>query len=338
VRREWTDAIKNRRWDELERLAKWEPDQQLCDTVAELEKGIEEKQDRRALRKILWILEKAGFIPSPDNAHSEDPGSRETLQVGFIMSADADGNTPITYGKESNSRFHWLTAYVHEVRGVVRAGTETMSMADATGRIETLRTVQRPPFLSGEIDPGFALWRIKRALARNKPGTVSEAIAFWRSVIDRAHEMPHPAESLKAAKAKPSEMSEDVLLMDATMSWRIELGAATPIMDAMYEAQTAHKDDGPEAQREAVKAAGMEARKQVVTESVIDDHHARLMDLTMLLHQREDPTFGKVLAAAHDLRKRGAESDYAKGLVDKTVVIYVEAMKRTDQSTGSMKQ
>ena len=122
MRREWADAIKNRRWDELERLAKWEPDQQLCDTIAELERGIAEKPDRKALRKILFMLAKAGFTPVPAESAevSMAPGGIP-LAAAFMMSADATGDTPVTYGVESGSRFKWITAYVHESRGIRRA-------------------------------------------------------------------------------------------------------------------------------------------------------------------------------------------------------------------------
>lgn len=331
MRREWTDAVKNRRWDELERLAKWEPDQQLCDTVAELERGIEDKPDRKALRKILFVLAKAGFAPAPveELPHGTTPES-QPLEVAFMMSADASGDTPVTYGTRRGGKFKWITAYIHETKGVRRASEETMAVEDGIKRAETLRKSSAPPFLSAEVDPAFALSRIKAAVAKNRPGTIPEAIAFWRSAIDRAVESPHPSKNLKAAKTKPSERAEDVLLMEPTMSWRIELGAATPIMERMYEAQQASKDLEEAAQKEAVREAGVQARKGVLTPEVISDHSMRLRDLAHIMHLKGDEAFGKVLAAAEELEKKGADSEYAKGLVDKTVVIYVETMKRAD--------
>jgi hypothetical protein len=335
MRREWTDAIKNRRWDELERLAKWEPDQQLCDTIAELERGIADKPDRKALRKILFVLAKAGFTPAGiDEETTSEATPAKPLEAAFMMSADATGDTPITYGLESGGKFKWLTAYVNEAKGVRRASEDTMSVEDGKKRIELLRKASAPPFLSAEIDPAFALSRIKAALAKNRPGTVPEAIAFWRSTIDRAAEVPHPSMQLKAAKTKPSERAEDVLLMDTTMSWRIELGAATPIMERMYEAQQTAKDLGEDAQKEAVREAGIQARKEVLTTEIIAEHAMRLRDLAYLMHLKGDKDFGKVLAAAEELEKKGAESEYAKGLVDKTVVIYVETMKRADKAAS----
>jgi hypothetical protein len=335
MRREWADAIKNRRWDELERLAKWEPDQQLCDTIAEIERGIAEKPDRKALRKILFVLAKAGLSPAPiDSAEIAEEPAGKPLEAAFMMSADASGDTPITYGVEAGNRFKWITAYVHQSRGIRRASEESMSLDDGRRRIEMLRKSSAPPFLSAEIDPGFALWRIRAALAKNRPGTIPDSIAFWRSAIDRASEVPHPSKALKASKTKPSERAEDVLLMEPTMSWRIELGAATPIMERMYEAQQASKDLGEESQKEKVREAGVEARREVLTDDMISDHIMRLQDLAFLMNLKGDEGYGKVLAAAQELEKKGPDSEYAKGLVDKTVVIYVETMKRADRAAG----
>jgi hypothetical protein len=334
MRREWIEPIKHRRWDEFERLSKWEPDQLLCDTIAELERGLTEKADRKALRKILWILDKAGFTPTP---LEEASAANETASVeaAFMMSADAMGDTPITYGMPASGRFRWLTAYVHETKGITRASDETMSLEEAEKRRERLREASRPPYLSAEIEPGFALWRIKRALAKNRPGTIPEAIAFWRSAIDKATEVAHPSAKLKATKTKASERAEDILLMDSTLSWRIELGAATPILEKMYEAQNASKELDEEAQKTAVREAGVEARKTVLTPEVLAEHVMRLRDLAYLMHLKGDEGFGKVLSSAAELEKLGTDSEYAKGLIDKTVVVYVEAMKRGDAQAGN---
>ncbi len=330
MRREWQDAIDNRRWDEFERLIKWEPEQELCDTLALVADELTDKADRKAIKRLLWQLEKVGLRPmeKPEEAAAE---TKAPLEVAFMMSADAIGDTPITYGVESGGKFRWMTAYVHEVHGIRRASDETMSLEAAQERINLLKLASSPPYLSGSLEPKFALWRIKRALAKNKPGTVPPAIAFWRSIIDKATELTHPSKELKAGKTKASERAEDVLLMESTLSWRIELGAATPIMEAMYMAQEANKDADEDKKSLAVKEAGVEARKAVLTEEILAEHAMRLRDLAYLMNQRGDETFSKILASAEELEKKGVDSEYAKGLVDKTVVIYVETMKRAEE-------
>ena len=332
MRREWAATIKNRRWDEFEKLAKTEPDQLLCDTVAELERGFTEKADRRALKKVLWLLEKAGYTPAEIEGDAATPTARAGLEAAFMLSADARGDTPLTYGFEDKGRVRWLTAYINEARGLTHASEESMTPEEGENRLKVLRISQAPPYLSVEIEPKYALSRLKRALAQNKPGTVPAAIAYWRSTLEKAEDLPHPSLELKAGKTKPKERSEDILLMDSTLSWRLELGAATPILERMYEAQQANKEASEEVKTEATKAAGAEARKEVVTPEVVADHAMRLRDLAFLMHRLGDENHGKVLAAAEELEKKGPESEYAKGLVDKTVVILVETMRKNDKS------
>ncbi len=332
MRKEWIEAIKHRRWDEFERLSKWEPEQLLCDTIAELGRGFTDKADRKALKKILWILDKAGFRPTSVNeAEPTDVTKAEPIQVGFMMSADAMGDTPITFGMQQGIKFRWLTAYVHETRGITRASDDSMSIEEGQKRIDRLRTAEALPFLSGEIEPQFALWRIKRALAKNRPGTIPEALAYWRTVVDKANVAKHPADSLKAAKSKAVDRSENILLMDCTLSWRIELGAATPVLESMYQAQQANQGADEEAQSAAIKEAGAQARKAIFTTDLQAEHVMRLRDLAFLMNQKGDEKFGLVLSAADELEKKGIDSEYAKGLVDKTVVVYVETMKRSDK-------
>lgn len=332
MRREWAAFIKNRRWEEFEKLAKTEPDQILCDTVAELEKGFTEKADRKALKKVLWILEKEGFTPNEVEETASEAPAPALLTAAFMLSADSRGDTPITYGSEDKGRVRWLTAYVNETKGITRASEDSMSSAEGHARLQLLRSSEARPYLSAEIDPAYALWRFKRALSKNRPGSTPPAIAYWRSVIEKATELPHPSKELKATKTKASERSEEILLMDPTLAWRLELGAATPILEQMYEAQQANAEASEDEKKAATKKAGEEARKMVITPEIVADHAMRLRDLAWLMHLKGDEQAGKVLSAAEELEKKGADSEYAKGLVDKTVVIYVESMKNAEQS------
>jgi len=327
MRREWAATIKNRRWGEFEQLAKTEPDQLLCDTIAELERGFSEKSDRKALKKVLWILGKAGFEPAPFEDQPEPESQSAPPSVAFMISADGRGDVPITFGHWHGDRYRWLTTYINELRGVVRASDESMSADDADRRIRVLRISHAPPFVSAEVDPNMAAWRIRRALVKNGPGTLPECIARWRTLLDKAEEVAHPSLSLQGTAMTAKERSEDVLLRESTYGWRIELGAATPILDRMYEAQQATKEQGEEAQKAALKVAGDEARKFVVTEKVIADHVMRLRDLAWLMHLNGQPEFGQILAAAEELESKGADSEYAKVLVDKTIVVYFEMMR-----------
>src|ERR1019366_6525130 len=97
----WSGWIKTRQWSEFEKLAKVEPSQALTDTVAELELGFPDKPDRRALRKILFLLSQAGYEPRELEEHGGDEANFvEPLNVAFIVSPDGAGDTVLTVGRE----------------------------------------------------------------------------------------------------------------------------------------------------------------------------------------------------------------------------------------------
>jgi hypothetical protein len=60
----WRDAIRFRDWKKLEEFAKAEPSGQLADTLYELSIGLDDKEDVRAAKKVLFLLEQQGFTPS----------------------------------------------------------------------------------------------------------------------------------------------------------------------------------------------------------------------------------------------------------------------------------
>jgi hypothetical protein len=101
----------------------------------------------------------------------------------------------------------------------------------------------------------------------------------------------------------------------------------------MYELQNA--GDLPEEElRERVETSHAEVIRTVFHQGMIDDHVARLLDLGYLLHLRGRPGSDVVLAAADDLRKRGADSPYAGALLDKTLVILVETLRARPAEAG----
>jgi hypothetical protein len=325
MRREWTATIKNRRWEDFEKLARTEPDQILCDTVAELERGFTEKADRKALKKVLWILEKAGYEPQEIEEQAAEEPQVDVAPVAFMTSADSSGETPVTYGYFDGNHFRWLTVYLHEIEGVVRAGDESMSLEEGMKRAEVLRAGVADPFVSAEVDPGFVLWRIKRGVSKGQNHRLPSTIAHWRTIIDRATEVPHPAESLQVPKRKKSDKQADILFLDPTMGWRIEFGAATPVLEKMSQAIKGAPDEVSKA--ELSRLAKEEATSSVITDSMIEEHAMRLLDLAWLMHLKSDPEVGDVLVAREELLKARSGSHYAMRLVDKTIVMYFQWLK-----------
>jgi hypothetical protein len=328
MRREWAGLIKNRQWDEFEAMAKKDPNQLLCDTVAELERGFTEKPDRRALKKILYLLEQAGYSPQEIEEHQEPQPERQRFEAGFMMSSDARGDTPITYGFEEKGRVRWLTAYVNEGTGITNASEEDMTPDEAEARLRQLRTASAKPYVSSEIPAEYALSRLARALKRHA-GPTPMAIAYWRTILSQAAEMPHPSDQLKATETTETERKQSTVLLDSTLMWRLELGLAMPLMQELYEAEQRGEGADEDARRERTQAIFADARKQLFTETVIADHLMRLRDLAYLIHLHGGPETGLLLSAAQDLEGRGPDSDYARGLLDKTVVLLVQTMRQS---------
>jgi hypothetical protein len=338
MRREWSPLIKNRQWDELEKIAKKEPSQILCDTVTELEKGFTEKTDRRALRRILFLLRQAGYRAEEIDEEDTAPPELQVFSAGFLVSADVHGDTPITYALETKGRVRWLTAYVNDRKGIVGAGEETTAAGEAENKLARLRKGAFKPYVGAEIPAEYALSRIAAALAAHPTARVPAAIAYWRSQLDRAAPMEHPALSIPASTATSEERRAVVIDMDATIIWRLELGTATPVLKELYEAQQSRLELSEEQRTARVQAILSAARTDLFSLEVLCDHRIRLLDLAYVMHLKGQDA-GRLVATVNDLDANGPESDYAKALLDKTMVMLVETMKasaekRSDRTGG----
>jgi len=325
MRREWSGWIRGRQWDELERVAKREPSQDLADTVRELELGLTDKADRRALRKILFLLANAGFRPTPIEDQSAAPEVAPRFEIAFMVSADASGDSVVTYGVEERGRVRWLVAHLNGARGVTRAGEEEQPLDRARAHVERLRQTDPRPFVSAEVPADFALGRIAEAVRGAKSGLPS-VIAFWRGRLDGAPVVPHPGEKLpRAADTTSEDRRRAALAMDESLLWRLELGVASPVLRELQavRAEAVDADD----RKAKTEAAITRVRAQLFTPEVRLDHETRLLDLAYLLHLRGREGSPLLLAALDDLRERGADSDYARGVLDKTVVLLVNTLE-----------
>lgn len=330
MRREWSGWIKNRQWPEFERLAKTDPSDGLADTVAELERGFPDKADRRALRKILFLLAQAGYRPRPieeyEPANVVATASREW---GFLTSADATGDSIVTYACESGDKVRVLMAHVNGELGVTRASEDEHFRDAGLSRMEAFRQLDPKPYVHAEIPAAFAKWRIAEGMKHCR-GHIPPTLAYWRGTLDKAEPTAHPAEALPRG-ASDEELYQIPLTNSAAVAWRLELGNAAPLIERMYELQN-QPDASDDALKPQVDAARAEAAKEVFTPGLISDHVSRLLDLGYLLHLRGRPGADTVLAAADDLKVRGSDSPYARALLDKTMVILVESLRRVEKS------
>ncbi|MCO5296716.1 MAG: hypothetical protein M9921_07655 [Fimbriimonadaceae bacterium] len=328
MRREWSAWIKNRDWGAFEAEAKRDPSQILADTVAELERGFDTKPDRRALRKVLYLLLQAGIEPSPidpvDEEESRD--ASDTFAAGLLASADGEGCSWVVYGEQSGDKVLWLETVLHATDGIVDAAERTTPVEEAETTLERYRHTPRPPIVCGPVPPEYALSRIAGALGRQK-GRAPSVVAYWGKILSRAEEAPHPADSLAAADATEKQRFQLALEVLPALPWRLELGSASPLLVQLYEDREANKDRGEKETQAARDALVAGRRAALFTQEVVADHALRLRDLAWITHTRAPEDAAVVLATALDLEARGAESDYARAVMEKTLYMLFESIR-----------
>ncbi|AIE85292.1 hypothetical protein [Fimbriimonas ginsengisoli] len=326
MRREWSAWIKSRQWNEFEKLAKTDPSQPLADTVAELERGFPDKPDRRALRKVLFLLGQAGYKPQPIE-EGETPAApvpaNLPAEMGYLASTNGMGETMVCYGRESGSVFRWLITELDNRGAVVDASEREVPVDQVEERTAAFRTLEAAGMTGAVVPADFARARIAEVVRKSKG--LPSTIAYWRSTLDGVEPIPHPADSLpRDAEADPSK---DLLwAFDETMTWRLEFGSMAILVDELGRMETEEGSAGADRNAERYSEAKAKAKALVVDRAVIEDHATRLLDLAYLFHLVKKPGVGELLAAADDLRARGSESFYADFLVQKTFMLYMSEL------------
>ncbi|HEY0868434.1 MAG TPA: hypothetical protein VGE01_13700 [Fimbriimonas sp.] len=326
MRKEWSGWIKTRQWRAFEQEARSDPSQMLADTIGELLKGFDDKSDRRALKRILYFLEKAGYTPQEPDEDNQPPTDRAPFERAYMVSADAQGDTTVVYAYQRDRKVRWLLARINETLGVVGAKEEECAAEEAEAKAARYAESRVFPSVMAEVPAPFARWRLKRALALNRNGAPT-TIAYWRSHLEQASEVPHPALELPRQAATEDDLRTTAVGMDPTLMWRLELGAATPLLRSLQEAHLDRAEISENDRRTRTDAIIDEARNEAFNEIAIQDHATRLLDLAYLLDRAGQAGSGLLMAAYDELRERGCDSQYARGVMDKTVVIYVETMR-----------
>lgn len=336
MRREWSAWIKNREWGAFEREAKRDPSQHLADTIAELERGFDAKADRRALRKVLYLLSQAGIVPTEiEEAHGEEPTEASPpYEAGLLRSADGEGCSWIVYGEQTGDKVLWLEAVIQESDGIVDAAESTTPLDEAATMLERFRRTTRPPTVCDRIPPAYALSRIARAAARQR-GRAPSVVAYWGPTLARAETLPHPTESMTPSETTEEQRFQLALEVLPALPWRLELGSATPLLVELYEDREAHKDRD-EKETQAARDAIVSARRaELFTEAVVLDHAMRLRDLALITCSRAPEDAAVVLATALDLETRGSGSDYARAVMEKTLYMLFESMREAREKQNA---
>jgi hypothetical protein len=325
MRREWSSWIRTRQWSEFEKLAKADPSQGLADTIAELELGFPEKTDKRALRKVLYLLSQAGFEPR----EIEEFAARldvpiVPIEAAFMVSPDGLGDTVITYGLEERGRVGWLVAHLNSRTGVTRAVEDATTLDEAHTRLIRLRNLTPSPFISSEVPVEFALSRLSKAISITK--SLPPVVAYWRARLPKEATQSHPMDAVARKKFEDETLKAFLTNDEATMSWRLEMGSLAPALSELFD-EKFEQDAERQVAAEKWEATMSTARKQLFNGETIADHRVRLLDLAYLSQLKGLATSDMLLALADNLSEFGPESVYANTIAAKSMLLFVHSLR-----------
>jgi hypothetical protein len=334
MRREWSVWIKSRQWNEFEKLAKSDPSQQLVNTVAELERGFPDKPDKRALRKILFLLAQAGYLPAEIDEKPDPTASDPVpLTVAFMVSPDGAGDAIITYGKEERNRVSWLIAHFTRRDGITRAIEDTMTMDELHVRLMRMRNLSPSPSICAEVPVSFALSRLAEAVSITK--SLPPVMAYWRGGLPKEFSVDHPADQLPRLQPSGQDLRKLIVAIKPANIWRLELGAMAPALEEFLEKYAKETTEEQFNSIDWWSNILAPRREELFSSEVIEDHLTRLLDVAYLLHLKADAQVTDVLAVADDLREKGPHSAYAQWIASKTLILLFETLRQDDAKERS---
>ena len=331
MRREWSSWIRARQWSEFEKLAKEDPSQGLADTIAELELGFPEKTDKRALRKVLYLLSQSGIEPREiEELANELHAALPPIEAAFMVSSDGLGDSVITYGREEKGRVHWLVTHINFRTGVTRAVEDTTTLDEAHTKLIRLRNMVPTPYVSAEIPVDYALSRLAHAVSITK--SLPPIMAYWRASLPKEIIAGHPTDGISRRKLTDEAFVQFMNEDNSTQSWRLEMGSLAPTIVELSNDRTEGDENSPIV-AEKWQAIMETARKQLFTDEVIEDHRMRLLDLAYLYTRKEMGVAETVLAMADNLLELGPDSFYAKQIANRSLMVYLHTLRAANSKS-----
>ncbi len=297
----------------------------LADTIGEMALGFTEKADQKAIKKILFLLSRAGYQPTK---HEDEPvvkAAKAPAEWAFLRSPDAAGCSLVTYGKEGKDRLRWLHVSLNEDKGILDAFDDDVSHSDLE---KYLAGLEANPKVA-PIETGYGLNRVARALARSS-GYLPPVIAYWRSMLPPVEGWVHPADSLHRRKFSSEDHGYIPMTIEEAFPWRLELGSVAGIFAEMHDEYSRAETEGKSDRFEAMKE---QSRGALFTPDIIADQATRLLDLAYVRHDKRRDDAHLLLSAADELRTEGAASGYARGLFDKSLLMLAEIYRRSSEDS-----
>ncbi len=309
MRLEWGPIITQKRWDKLEEIAKKKPTQQLCDTVAELALGLTAREDKRPLKRILFILRLAGFTPNDPDSSSPESAKPQRLEFAYMSTAQRHGYIEFIYGAPDGVKYRYMFVLLHE-----RWGFLTVRQGEFPRKLLPIKhqyIVETCPFPIVQVNPDFCLSRIAKGLANRKRGEIFYPNGFWKRAFAAAIEVEHPSVRLPDALMDSVGRTAHLVQHPIASEWRLALHPMEAIWTTFHAIRWGDATD----KVPLLERAMLDARAELCTPEVILEHATRLRDLAYFESVRgENDSSKKTLAVALNLEMRGPESDYFQQL------------------------
>ncbi len=330
MRFEWSNSIRNRRWQDFEALAKKQPSQQLCDTVNELLKGIEEPNERKILKKALYLVKLAGFNPSPELPQEpEAPHLPKIGSYGIMLSPDGAGYVGYFFGIIKGADLHYtLIIAVHRYNFIHVIVGKVQPLVWPTMRDDLLKDAPAP--LVAEVDPAYVLHRIRRDWEkRREDRTKGKFNAFWKQLFTHVPtEFPHPAASFPESEDIGPERRRSLMQDSACIKWRLHFPPDDPLWEPIHAIRWDEELESEE-RKEILREMLMTDSVRLCSKEELEDMIERFHDCALILGQ-DDPKAGEMVHAANHLKKHRWRSEIFEQIVMHTVEHLEDDLEKDD--------
>ena len=319
MRYEWGDWVRYRRWDQFELLAKRDPTQQLCDTVAELARGMDNKIEIKTLKRILFMLKQQGFEPSDfEHLDPEPPKLPNVGSYGIMMSPDSHGWRTYFYGQVISGEIWALYVVTLERYGIIEV--DMLRYSDKVW--PTMRTdllEKHPAPIRAEVEPAYVLHRIRSAYENRGRERHVRLSTFWKHQLQRVPaEFPHPCQNHTIAVGMTPETR--LLVMrehEYVNDFRIFIQPDDPIWSEIH---TIRWDEllTPEERQAKYLEILLADRHRLCTEFTVQDMVNRFLDITYLMGDPKSKETWVIMHLAEHLQEKRSRSEVFQALLEVT--------------------
>ncbi|MBX7132957.1 MAG: hypothetical protein K1X67_09805 [Fimbriimonadaceae bacterium] len=343
MRLEWGHWISQHRWDFFEYQAKKNPSQQLCDTVAELEAGLEAKGEKRELKRILYLLKQAGYEPTPLHKPNElhhwnkRPLTTRPGVKAFMSPPDHAGGNLFYYFWPKGRLLHLASMRVCTLARHYVHAHQWGPLNSMPRRIETIKGHARSLDQTiREVHTDFALSRM--AQSWRDSFTEEHVDAFPKDLIRQFSELApvrHPALDLPLRSVTDEDCRTLWLQYPQSARWRIWLGCDHEIMGQIHSIRW--DPDFSESQKlDQLRELMFRERRWIFDENMIRSNAQRFRDMAYLLALDGNVDSEKFAAIALEIESRGPASTFLSACLEVTARDIPNLLEKDDMEDEAL--